>query len=348
MITRAFQDDPDIEIVGSAANGVVGLSKIPELKPDIVTLDVEMPEMDGLEMLRRLREKSPEPLVIMLSTLTEPGATATLDALMLGANDYVTKPSHSKSPSESIEVLRNELAPKVRQFFHFGQALAPGQAPAPPAKKASSVFVSPAPLYRREVLAIGVSTGGPHALSDIIPMLPKSFPLPILIVQHMPPLFTRLLAERLQAISQVPVAEGTHGAAVEPGKVLIAPGGFHMRVRKSGQDVSVVIDDSERRNSCRPSVDVLFESVNEVYGKATIAAVLTGMGQDGLQGAQALKAKGAYLIAQDEASSVVWGMPGFVVRAGIADAVLPLHEVIPEVLRQSSLVSVAASGWRSQ
>ncbi len=344
MLGCSFECDPAIEIVGSAADGEIGLRKIKELQPDVVTLDIEMPKMNGLEMLKKLRQTSPDPIVIMLSTLTEPGAAVTLDALMSGANDYVSKPSQSGSPKDSILALRNELGPKVRQFFQLGQGRV--ESPLPATKASSYSCLKPARVCSRSVLAVGLSTGGPNALSVIMPELPRSFPLPILVVQHMPPVFTHLLAERLRTVSSLKVEEATHGARVEAGKVMIAPGGLHMRVKRHGQDVLVTLDDSERRNSCRPSVDVLFESVNEVYGAGAIAAILTGMGQDGLQGTHALKESGAYVIAQDEDSSVVWGMPGFVVRAGLADSVVPLGGVVPEVLKQSSLAAVASGSGK--
>jgi len=183
-------------------------------------------------------------------------------------------------------------------------------------------------------VAIGVSTGGPTALGAIMPEFPADFPLPILIVQHMPPVFTRLLAERLQTTTKLKVEEAAEGAAVEPGKVLIAPGNYHMRVRKNGTKVTVTLDQEPPENSCRPAVDVLFRSVNEVYGPSTISVILTGMGYDGLRGAELLKASGGVVIAQDEASSVVWGMPGAVANAGLADAVVPLSGVVPEILRR--------------
>ena len=186
----------------------------------------------------------------------------------------------------------------------------------------------------RYVVAIGVSTGGPAALGQIIPRFGAGFPLPILIVQHMPPMFTRLLAERLQAASKLRIEEAAQGVALEPGKVLIAAGDYHLRVRRDGDGVRACLDQAPPENSCRPAVDVLFRSVAETYGGAALAAVLTGMGQDGLRGVQSLKALGAYVIAQDQASSVVWGMPGAVVGAGLADCVTPLDGVVPEILRQ--------------
>ena len=185
-----------------------------------------------------------------------------------------------------------------------------------------------------KVLAIGVSTGGPIALGSIISRLPDDFPIPVLIVQHMPPLFTRLLAERLQASTALQVEEAADGAAVVPGRVLIARGDYHMRLCQNGRDLRVALDQGPPENSCRPAVDVLFRSVGEVCGGEAIGVILTGMGQDGLRGVQTMKAGGALVIAQDEASSVVWGMPGSVVNAGLADAVVALDQVVPEILRR--------------
>jgi two-component system chemotaxis response regulator CheB len=329
ILTRSLSGDPAIEVVGAAANGAIGLARIEQLSPQVVTLDVEMPEMNGLEMLKKLREKNPDVIVIMVSTLTAPGAATTLDALPLGADDYVAKPS-SGSVDQCMAQLQLELLPKVKQFFSSDPRsvgrYTPGQT------KFAGAIQGLAP--RRDVLAIGVSTGGPQALSTIVPKLPVPFPCPILVVQHMPPLFTKLLAERLQSLTDLVVEEAEQGSPVRTGKILIAPGGSHMRVKQSESSVIIVLDQSVPRNSCRPSVDVLFESVNEVYGKNSIAAVLTGMGQDGLRGAELLKASGAHILAQDESTSVVWGMPGFVVKAGLADAVLPLDSIVQHIANQ--------------
>ena len=331
IVTRTLSQDASIEVVGTAANGAIGLAKMAHLNPHLITLDIEMPEMNGLDMLKKVRERHPDVIVIMISTLTSLGATATLDALMFGANDYVTKPASSGSLEQSIDALRAELIPKIRQFFRsidprpVQLAVSDSQVPKPRASGEG---------WERSILVIGASTGGPNALSKVIPMFPSSFSHPILIVQHMPPIFTRLLADRLQSLTPLCVEEATQGCTVDAGKVLIAPGGFHMRVKKAGQRNVVVLDQSDPRNSCRPSVDVLFESVNEVYGGSTIAAVLTGMGQDGFRGAEVLKASGAHIVAQDEESSVVWGMPGFIVKAGLADAVSPLDSMVPGILKQ--------------
>ncbi|MBZ5672727.1 MAG: chemotaxis response regulator protein-glutamate methylesterase [Acidobacteriia bacterium] len=337
LVTHALEADPSLEVVGSAPNGAIGLARIPQLNPDVITLDIEMPEVDGLEMLRRLRPAYPDLRVIMFSTLTERGAASTMEALSLGADDYVTKASNEGSLDRSLTTLRSELIPKIKQFFSLEQDHA---APSPVAT-AATVRSQPVvpntfrPSFAPEVVAIGISTGGPTALGAIIPTIPSDFPLPILIVQHMPPVFTRLLAERLQAATKLKVEEATEGAVVEPGKVLIAPGNYHMRLSKKRLAKTVTLDQGPPENSCRPAVDVMFRSVEEVYGGSVIAAVLTGMGYDGLRGAEILKAHGAWIIAQDEASSVVWGMPGAVVNAGLADSVVPLDGVIPEILRRT-------------
>ncbi len=333
LVTHALEREPGIEVVGSASNGALALQRIPQLNPDVLTLDIEMPEMDGLEALRRVRQSYSHVRVIMFSTLTERGAKVTLEALTLGADDYVTKASNEGSLDRSMARLREELIPKIKQFFRF-----PWASPAAPAPARQTPELRASPSLRSSklrprVVAIGISTGGPAALGEILPDLPRDFPLPILLVQHMPPLFTRLLAERLNATCALPVEEATQGMAVEPGKILIAPGDFHMKVAPQGAAVRVCLDQSPPLNSCRPAVDALFASVGQVYGGATIAAVLTGMGQDGLRGAEILKAQGASVVAQDEASSVVWGMPGAIVNAGLADRVLPLGQIVPEILR---------------
>jgi two-component system, chemotaxis family, protein-glutamate methylesterase/glutaminase len=331
LMVRALGEDPALEIVGTAANGSIGLAKTQQLNPHVITLDIEMPGMNGLEMLKRVRAEFPDVVVIMSSTLTAPGATATLDALLLGANDYVTKPAHCTSVAESVATMQAELLPKIKQFFAVAGTAGGSKSTVSQRPSATASVFHP---VRREVLAIGVSTGGPTALSAIMPQFPVPFPYPVLIVQHMPALFTQLLAERLQRLTKLRVEEATHGGLAEPGKVLIAPGGRHMRLERSEGRTLVTLEETPPRNSCRPSVDVLFESVNEVYGRSAIAAVLTGLGQDGLRGAEVLKASGAYIIAQDEATSVVWGMPGFVVRAGLADAVVPLDELVPEMMQE--------------
>ena len=310
-------------MVGVAAHGGIALQRIPQLNPDVVTLDVEMPEMDGLETLRYIRRDYPELRVVMFSTLTERGGLTTLEALSLGADDYVTKASNEGSLDRSMVRLREELIPKLRQFF---------QPPGPvPDHSARLLPRPPAPAFapRSRILTIGVSTGGPNALGLLLPEIPAGFPLPVLVVvQHMPPLFTRLLAERLNACCQLRVKEAECGELFTPGTIYVAPGDRHLRFSSTGR---AELDDGPPMNSCRPAVDALWLSLASVCAGAVTAVVLTGMGQDGLRGATALKAQGARIIAQDEASSVVWGMPGAVVHAGLADRILPLDRIAEEI-----------------
>jgi two-component system chemotaxis response regulator CheB len=341
LVTHALEQDPLLELVGTASNGAIGMQRIQQLNPDVITLDIEMPDMDGLEMLRHIRREYPQLRVIMFSTLTERGAAKTLEALTLGADDYVAKVSNEGSLDRSMDRLRQEMLPKIKQFFRVPEPIRPVARPESAHVPAPSPAGQGTPVVQRmqlrpRVVVMGVSTGGPTALGAILPQFPVGFGLPILVVQHMPPLFTRLLAERLNATCQLPVEEATHGRRVEPGRILIAPGDFHMKLAANGNAVSICLDQSPRLNSCRPAVDALFASAGEVYGGAALAVILTGMGQDGLHGAEILKAQGASLLAQDEASCVVWGMPGAVVNAGLADRVLPLQEVVPEILRRSS------------
>lgn len=342
IVARIFRDEPWIEVVGQAVDGLDAIARAAELKPDVVTLDVEMPRMTGLEAIKKIRAAWPPAKIIMLSTLTESGARVTIDALLNGANDYVAKGTASGSHELPIPRLKHELVAKVRQFFP-AQTLTPrlvASSPTPAIAPVSSVGPAPLKAVRhsgtkaRRVVAIGVSTGGPSALSDVIPLLPANLPVPVLLVQHMPPMFTRILAERLNSVSPLDVREAAENMPVEAGTVLIAPGDYHMRVTRRGSRDYIALDQSAPENACRPAVDVLFRSVNEVYGGATVAVVLTGMGQDGFLSSRTLKASGAYVIAQDEPSSVVWGMPGVVVRAGIADAVVDVRQVAATILKQ--------------
>lgn len=330
LVAQTLEGDPAIEVVGTASNGAIALMRIPQLNPDVITLDIEMPDVDGLELLRRMRPMRLDTRVIMFSTLTERGAAATMEALSLGADDYVTKVSNFGSLDKSLAALRLELIPRIKQFFTCEGALPPPGSVPNPVIPPVRAWVGTTP----QVFVIGSSTGGPNALGATVPLLPANFPLPVMIVQHMPPVFTRLLAERLNATSQLKVEEAVEGSPVEPGTVLVAPGDHHMRVRRNGTKMIVTLDKGPPENSCRPAVDVLFRSAEEAYGSGVIAAVLTGMGSDGMRGAQVIKAHGGCVIAQDEASSVVWGMPGAVAGAGLADAIVPLDRVIPEILRR--------------
>jgi two-component system chemotaxis response regulator CheB len=327
-LTAALQAMPDVEVVGTAANGRIGLTKIERLDPDLVLLDVEMPEMDGLEALRAIREQRQELPVIMFSAHTERGAVATLDALTLGASDYVTKPSSLAEGAAEPEVVA-ELARKVRAV-----AGRRGVAAEPSAELPRRTVKATRSGARPRVVAIGASTGGPAALAAVLECLPAGFPLPVLVVQHMPALFTGLLATRLDARCRLPVAEAADGCAVRPGTVVLARGDVHLVVARRNREVTVVDDHRPPRQSCRPSLDVLVESIVETYGGEALAVVLTGMGKDGLSGCRRLKEHGGTVLAQDAETSVVWGMPGYVAREGLADAVLPLAEIGPAVVRR--------------
>jgi two-component system, chemotaxis family, protein-glutamate methylesterase/glutaminase len=256
--------------------------------------------------------------------LTERGATATLDALALGATDYFTKPTSAGGLDASLRVIREELIPEIKALCGRGYAPTPVSALPRPSPSSGTI----------DVVAIGTSTGGPNALAEVFAALPADLPVPIVIVQHMPPMFTRLLAERLTAQYSVRVEEGRSGAVLLPGHAWIAPGDYHMIVVRDGAHVKLLTHQDPAENSCRPAADVLFRSVAKTYGPATLAVVLTGMGQDGMRGCEAIRAAGGQVIAQDEATSVVWGMPGAITRAGLADKVLPLPEIAAEVVRR--------------
>lgn len=334
LVKHALEQDPHIEVIGAAANGNIALRMIAASKPDAITLDVEMPEMNGLETLKAIRQNNHDLVVIMFSTLSERGAAITMEALSLGADDYVTKAANIGSLDRSLIRLRDELVPKLQQFFVFGDESSKRATATTASQKITSAAFSkslPAKKITCQAVVIGVSTGGPNALAQLIPMFPADFRLPVLIVQHMPPVFTRLLAERLQKLTSLCVKEAADGTSIEGNCIYIAPGNFHMRAIRQGAASVLKLDQAAPENSCRPAVDVLFRSAAELYGGQVIATILTGMGQDGLRGVEQLKARGAYVIAQDEASSVVWGMPGSVAKAGLADAVLPLHDVVPTI-----------------
>lgn len=337
LVTQALSEDPELEVVGSAPNGKIALQRIPQLNPDVLTLDVEMPEMDGLQTLRALRPNYPHLVVIMFSTLTQRGASSTIEALSYGASDYVTKAANVGSLDRSLQSLRSELVPKIKQFFHRPGGDRPSSAQGGASARSGPITLSRASRLARgprRLIAIGVSTGGPTALAEVFPGFPQNLDVPIVIVQHMPPMFTRLLAERLQQISRLKVREAEPGMPLEPGVAVIAPGDYHLTLRRDGTQVLCALNQGPPENSCRPAVDVLFRSVADLYGGSVVAVILTGMGQDGLRGVETLKAAGAYVLAQDEPSSVVWGMPGAVARAGLADTVAPLAQIAPEILRR--------------
>ncbi len=337
LLTDALASDPQIEVAGTAANGKIALAKIPQVNPDVITLDMEMPEMDGITTLVEIRKLYPKLPVIMFSTLTQRGAEATLDALAKGANDYVTKPANVGSVTAAMQSVKTELVPRVKAFCPwFAQAI---QSRIVQTTRPVLARQVPAPSLRPtriDIVAIGCSTGGPNALQAIIPSLRADFPVPIVVVQHMPPIFTKHLATRLDGLSQVDVCEAQRGETLHPGGVWIAPGDFHMTLNRRGANVCVDLNQGTPENSCRPAVDVLFRSVTDLYGANVLSVVLTGMGQDGLRGCEASEASGGQIIIQDEATSVVWGMPGAVARSGIKSTMLPLNRIAVELNRRVS------------
>ncbi|MCK6546894.1 chemotaxis response regulator protein-glutamate methylesterase [Myxococcota bacterium] len=334
LVTDALGTDPTIEVVGTAPNGRIALAKIPQVNPDLVTLDIEMPELDGLSTLPLLRAKYPKLPVIMFSTLTQRGAAATLDALRLGATDWVTKPANVGSVVVAQQRIRDELIPKIHNLT--GHVSLPHQATMdlhiPPTAPKLTPSVG---LKKIDVVCIGVSTGGPNALAAVIPQLPRDLGVPVVIVQHMPALFTQLLARRLSVGTGMQVDEGRAGGAVLPGRAWLAPGDWHMIVERKDDRVSIGLNQAPPENSCRPAVDVLFASVAKVYGGRALGVVLTGMGQDGLRGGEKIVDAGGSLIIQDEATSVVWGMPGAVARAGLAEEILPLDRIAQNIIKRA-------------
>jgi two-component system, chemotaxis family, protein-glutamate methylesterase/glutaminase len=335
-LSDAILQDPALDVAGTAGNGRLALSKFPLLKPDIVVLDIEMPDFDGLETVRALRKINPHVPIILFSLMTERAAADTLEALTLGATDYVNKPSTS-DVTAALQVISTELIPKIRALCHLPERQSIAREPPP--LIAVPLRISPAPrLYSPvQVVAIGVSTGGPEALAQLMPSLPANLSVPVVIAQHMPTAFTSLLAARLSEKSPLPVRECASGEALVPGCAILAPGDFHMVVYKEEDIVRLRLHQGAKENFCRPSVDVLFRSIAEVYGTRALAVILTGMGQDGLKGSHALRSVGARIYVQDEASSVVWGMPGFVARAGLADKVIPLDQIAEEIVRATKM-----------
>jgi len=339
LVADVIAADASIAVVGEAANGRIALQKIAQLSPDLVTLDVEMPELDGLETLKEIRKTYPRLPVIMFSALTERGAADTLEALHHGASDYVTKPSSVAGRATAQQRIREDLLPKIKSLCRLGSA-----APATAAKRDSVAPTTPRPFALRsvgspvaaDVVVIAVSTGGPAALAEVLSRLPADFPAPIMLVQHMPPMFTRFLAERLNAQTPLAVMEAVDGQPVHPGTVYVAPGDFHLTLQRRNGGVVTVLDQTPARNSHRPAADALFCSAADSYGPRTLALVLTGMGQDGVRGSEDITRAGGRVLVQDEATSVVWEMAGLVAAAGLADAVLPIGDIANELRRRTA------------
>jgi two-component system chemotaxis response regulator CheB len=333
LLRSVILSDPGLEVAGTAADGASALESLRLERPDLIVLDVEMPVMDGLATLRELRTRDHEVPVIMCSSLTQRGARVTMEALAGGASDYVAKPSGQAGRESAMQALAQELIPKIRALTGHLQAR-----PAASAVPRTVLPMTPAPHVpaRPLVLAIGVSTGGPAALDVLLPELPAGFPLPVLIVQHMPEVFTRLLADRLSRRCALRVSEAVEGMPATAGCIYIARGNWHMEsvaAARPGAPATIHLAQDPPENHCRPSVDTLFRSAARVYGSGVLAVVLTGMGYDGLAGSRMVREQGGSVLAQDQATSTVWGMPGAVTEAGLAYKVLPLAAIAPEILR---------------
>ena len=328
ILTQIFQSDPDLEVVGSAGDPYIARDKIKALKPDVLTLDVEMPRMDGLTFLEKLMKGHPMP-VVMVSSLTERGCDTTLRALSLGAVDFITKPKLDVKTG-TLD-LANEIIAKVKA--------AAGARVSSPRLTAAQGFSAPATVSylpqikaTHKIVAIGASTGGTEALKDLLEVLPADFP-GIVIVQHMPEKFTAQFARRLDSLCKISVKEAEDGDRVLPGHALLAPGGKHMLLVRRGAEYSVKITVTEPVNRHRPSVDVLFDSVAENAGSNAVGVILTGMGNDGARGMLAMKNAGAFNVAQDEASCVVFGMPKEAIALGGAHEIHPLSKIAPTIAK---------------
>jgi two-component system, chemotaxis family, protein-glutamate methylesterase/glutaminase len=337
-----LSDLPRMELCGVARDGVDCLEAVKRLLPDVLVLDLEMPRLNGLEVLRRLQVESPGLPVIMCSAHTERGARSTLEALACGAADYVTKPAEQRDFASAMLSLSQQLLPRIAELAKGAKRKeenAVARSGSGSAFKASSSAVPTKASSPIELVVIGLSTGGPSALEQLLPRLPADFPVPVLIVQHMPKLFTGALAERLDKSCALRVKEAYENAMIRPGTIWLAPGDAHMEVGPgngltdrhdgglAGRSSRVRLHQREPLNHCRPAVDYLFLSAARMYGASALALVMTGMGADGLDGARAVHESGGVVLAQDEASSAVWGMPGKVTEAGIASATLPLAEI---------------------
>jgi two-component system chemotaxis response regulator CheB len=342
-----------MELCGIARDGVECLEQVRHLHPDVLVLDLEMPRLNGLEVLDRLRAEYPELPVIMCSAYTEHGARSTLEALGRGASDYVTKPAERRDFETAMQSLSQQLMPRIAALAKESDR---NNVWARSSIVSDNLTIArSADLQRRatspiEVVVIGLSTGGPSALEQLLPKLPKDFPVPVLIVQHMPKLFTGALAERLDKCCSLRVEQAYDNAIIRPGTVWLAPGDAHMEIAprramagelESGSEMCgsrVRLHHQEPLNHCRPSVDYLFFSAARMFGAGTLALVMTGMGADGLNGARAVRERGGVVFAQDEASSAVWGMPGRVSQAGIASATLPLWGIAGALKQRVGMV----------
>jgi len=331
FVRNVLEDIPNVEVVGTATNGRIALDKIEALKPNLITLDLEMPELDGLGVLRDLSAREIDIASIMISSLTAEGAKTTSSALQLGAFDFVLKPA-GKSPEVSHTLLKADLSPKIHAYLgELSRKSTKTQKPSSSAAPSDAIkrMTESVNTMRQQplIVTIGISTGGPAALNQLLPQLPGDFPCPILLVQHMPPLFTKSLADDLNRLCALEVHEAADGMTVKSGHVYIAPGGSQMRVAMTEDTPTIQITDDLPERNCKPSVDYLFRSVAKHYGNRAVAAVLTGMGDDGTEGCKYLKKAGSMIVTQDEASCVVYGMPRSVYEAGLTDQVASLDDM---------------------
>lgn len=347
---RIIDAEPDMKVVTTAPNGRMALDALKHTAVDVVLLDVEMPEMDGITALPRILSGYPDTRVIMASSITQSGAEVTLQALALGAADYITKPA-ARSGSSTLATMQAEIVAKVRAIGRAVRgrglrATPAGSTKQSPGNIAGTAYTPPSALLASKsgnavprVVAIASSTGGPNALAEVLSGLPRDFPLPVLITQHMPAVFTGLLAQRLERDCGRRCTEAIDGEPVLANHTYVAPGGYHMIVRTEEAKPYIQLTLTEPENYCRPSADPMFRSVASIYGASTLAVVLTGMGDDGMRGARAIHERGGRVLVQDEATSVVWGMPGAVANAGLASAILPL-QAIAEAIQASCGVPV--------
>lgn len=327
ILVGLLEQEAGVSVVGTASGGVEALRRLQHLKVDVLVLDVEMPGMSGLDVLPEVRKHWPELPVIIFSSVTERGAMATIEALSLGATDYVTKPSMTGSADEACEYIRNTLVGKIRALARLEDA-EPGSVQAPSPRQCRELRV--------DAVVVGVSMGGPQALNELFCSLPASLPVPLFVVQHMPALFISALAQRLTHEGGLPVIECLHAAYANAGQAWIAAGGYHMEIKRERAGIKVSPTLADPVNFCRPSVDVLFDSAACSFGPHVLGVVMTGMGHDGLAGASAIRDAGGQILAQDRDTSVVWGMAGAVVEADLADACVPLDGLAREICERVS------------
>lgn len=325
LVKNVLRDIPGVEVVGLAKTGAEALQKLAECNPHLLTLDVQMPDMDGLEVLHALKKIRSTAKAIMLSSLTGQGAQVTTDALLAGAFDFIQKPNSNDASANRISLLES-LSDKIGAFQESLEIKLPRRAP-------TNIAEPTARRGRIAAVVIGSSTGGPVALREVLPKLPSTLKVPIFVVQHMPARYTKSLSDRLNESSMLPIQEAFDGMKIEPNMVYIAPGGLHMRVSKSPKGPVIKIVDDPPENNCRPAVDYLFRSAAEVYGGNLLAVILTGMGRDGTEGCRIIKQLGGSVIAQHPDGCVVYGMPKAVVEEQLADRVVPLEKIASWIVR---------------